>query len=125
MLEEVAREVVDGLRTQGVDAHLAEIGVYRFGVRVLLGDGREAVWGSEGTAGLEAEVLRDGDLVGFVPELDGSDGFTAEQIIDAICRADYANPVGHEQATRPAPAPALPVEGGLFRRFRDGFRYRG
>jgi hypothetical protein len=43
MLEEVAREVVDGLRARGVDAHLTEAGVYTFGVRVVLPDGREAV----------------------------------------------------------------------------------
>lgn len=125
MLENVAREVVDTLRADGVDAHLTETGVYRFGVRVPLGDGREAVWGADGTAGLAAEVLLDGDLVGFVPEIPGSEDFDAGGIVDAIRRADYSTPVGHERPTAPPLAPPLPVEGGLFRRFRDGFRYRG
>jgi hypothetical protein len=124
MLEDVARHVVDGLRAQGIDAHLAEAGVNQFGIRVVLGDGREARWGAAGAAGLEAEVLLDGDLVGFVPEIDGSADFTEVEIVDAISRADYSTPVGHERPAPLPPGPALPVEGGVFRRFRDGFRYR-
>jgi hypothetical protein len=85
--------------------------------------GREAVWGSEGTTGLEAEVLLDGDLVGFVPQIPGSDTFDEAQIIDAIARADYDEPVGRELPKAPPPAPSLPREGGVFRRFLDGFRY--
>lgn len=124
MLEETARQVVDGLREHGINAHLDEEGVYQFAVRVPLGDGREAVWGGEGAAGLAAEVLADGDLVGFLAEIPGSEEFTVAQIVDAISRADYDQPEVHESA-EPAPAlPPLPKEGGLFRRFRDGFRYR-
>jgi hypothetical protein len=123
MLEEVAREVVDGLRARGVDAHLTEAGVYTFGVRVVLPDGREAVWG-EGGGDLSAEVLQDGDLVGMVPEVQGSGELSAEELVHVIARADYSEPEGHERATDPPPEPALPIEGGLFRRFRDGFRYR-
>jgi hypothetical protein len=121
VLEEVAREVVDNLRARGVNAHFAETGTYAFGVRVLLEDGREAVWGTEG-GGLAAEVLLDGDLVGFVPEIPGSADFTADQLTHAIARADYTQPEGQERSEDPAPAPPLPVEGGLFRRLRDGFR---
>jgi len=29
-----------------------------------------------------------------------------------------------EEPVAPEPAPALPIKGGLFRRFRDGFRYK-
>ena len=39
----------------------------RPGIRVRLPDGREARWGIGGSATLEAVVLRDGVLVGFVP----------------------------------------------------------
>jgi hypothetical protein len=124
MIEEVAREVVDALRQAGVDAHLAETGVYRFGVRVQLGDGREALWGAGGTAGLEAEVLEDGDMVGYLSELPDSTQFTAGQIADAIRAADYSTPVATERTAPPLPDPALPIEGGLFRRFTDGFRHR-
>ena len=85
--------------------------------------GREAIWGNEGTASLEAEVLRDGDLVGFVPEIPGSGDFSDAEVVDAIARADYSEPEGHERASAPPPGPALRREGGLFRRFRDGFRY--
>jgi hypothetical protein len=123
MLEEVARDVVDSLRARGVNAHLAETGTYAFAVRVLLEDGREAVWGTEG-GGLAAEVLLDGDLVGFVPEIPGSADFTTDQVMHAIVRADYTQPEGHERSEDPAPASPLPVEGGLFRRLRDGFRDR-
>ncbi|MDP9094380.1 MAG: hypothetical protein M3N95_15960 [Actinomycetota bacterium] len=121
MIEHTARHVVDGLREQGVDAHVAETGVNRFAVRVVLGDGREGLWGSAG-AGLEAEVLLDGDLVGLVPEIAGSVDFTEAQIVDALCRADYSTPVGHERPDRPPAERALPIEGGLFRRFLGGFR---
>jgi hypothetical protein len=121
MIEEIAREVVDGLREKGVDAHLHEAGVYTFGVRVALPDGREAIWGTEG-AGLAAEVLLDGDLVGLVAEISGSAAFTAEQAVTAILRADYSEPEGRERASDPPPSASLPEEGGLLRRFRDDFR---
>jgi hypothetical protein len=67
MDENRARYVVDALRDRGVDAHIAKPGVYQFGVRVALPDGREALWDTDGTAGLEAQVMRNGMLVGFVP----------------------------------------------------------
>jgi len=68
--------------------------------------------------------MQDGDLVGFIPEIEGSEDFTEEQVIDAIARADYDEPVGHERVEAPPSGPALAPEGGVFRRFRDGFRYR-
>jgi hypothetical protein len=43
--------------------------------------------------------------------------------VDAIARADYDQPEGRERATAPPPAQALSREGGVFRRFLDGFRY--
>jgi hypothetical protein len=124
MNEETARHVVDGLRERGVDAHLAEEGVYELGVRVLLSDGREALWGADGTDILAAEVMSDGDLVGFVPEIEGSEDFSVADIVDAISRADYSRPEGRELPEAPPPAPPLPVEGGVFRRFFNGFRSR-
>ena len=123
MDENRARRVADALRDRGIDAHLENAGIDIYGVRIVLGDGREAIWGNEGTASLEAEVLLDGDLVGFVPEIPGSADFDEAQVVDAIARADYAQPVGHERPEAPPPAPALPHEGGLFRRFIGGFRY--
>jgi hypothetical protein len=122
--EDRARHVVDALRERGIDAHMEKAGVYQFGVRIELGDGREAVWDSDGTAELEAQVMRDGVLVGFVPVIDGSEDFDEAQVVDAIARADYDQPIATERPTAPPPAPALPREGGLFRRFLDGFRYR-
>jgi hypothetical protein len=123
MEENKARRVVDALRERGTDAELARVGVYQFGITIKLPDGREATWDSDDTATLEAQVMRDGDLVGFVPEIEGSDDFTEEQIIDAIVRTDYDLPIATRRSTAPAPEPALPQKGGLFRRFRDGFRY--
>ena len=98
--------------------------MYQFGVRVSLGDGREAIWDSDGTATLEAQVMRDGNLVGFVPVIEGSEDFDEAQVVDAIARTDYDQPVARQRVTAPPPAPALMREGGLFRRFIDGFRYR-
>ena len=122
MDENRARRVADALRDRGVDAHLRKQGVDAYAVAVSAGGGREAIWGAEGTTGLEAEVLLDGDLVGFVPEIPGSAGFDEAQIVDAIARADYDEPVGRERPEAPAPGPALRREGGVFRRFLEGFR---
>ncbi len=116
--------MVDALRERGVPAHIAREGVGQIGVRVVLTDGREAVWDTDGTAGLEAQVMRDGVLVGFVPMIEGSDDFDEQQVVDAIARTDYDQPVARQRATPPPPEPALPPEGGVFRRFLDGFRYR-
>ena len=124
MDENRARRVVDALRERGIDARTAKEGVYQFGVRVSLRDGREAIWDSDGTAGLEAQVMRDGMLVGFVPSIDGSEDFDEIQVIDAIARTDYDQPVARLRATAPPPAEPLPRVGGVFRRFLDGFRYR-
>jgi hypothetical protein len=99
MDENRARRVTDALRDRGINAHLKKSGIDAYAVQVAVTGGREAVWGSEGTTGLEAEVLLDGDLV------------------------DYDEPVGRELPKAPPPAPSLPREGGVFRRFLDGFRY--
>jgi hypothetical protein len=106
-----------------VDVHLEKAGVYQFGIRVRLPGGRDAVWDSDGTAGLEAQVMRDGMLVGFVPVIEGSETFGEEQVVDAIVRTDYDQPVARQRPTAPPPAEPLPREGGLFRRFLGGFRH--
>ena len=124
MDENKARRVVDTLRARGTDASLARVGVYQFGVNVRLPDGREATWDSDGTAALEAQVMRNGVLVGYVPSIEGSDSFTEEQVVDAILRTDYDKPIATQRRTAPAPTAPLPQKGGLFRRFMDGFRYR-
>ncbi len=118
-----ARRVVDALRDRGVNAHLYR-GTVEFGVRVTLPGGREAEWETDGAAGLEAQVMRDGILVGYVPEIEGSADFDEAQVVDAIARTDYDQPVATVRATAPPPGPALTREGGVFRRFLDGFRYQ-
>jgi hypothetical protein len=122
MDENRARRVADALRDRGIAAHLRKSGVDAYAVQVPAGGGREAIWGAEGTTGLEAEVLLDGDLVGFIPEIPGSQAFDEAQIVDAIARADYHEPVGQERPAALPPGPALPREGGVFRRFIEGFR---
>jgi len=117
-----ARRVVDSLRDRGVNARLLR-GAGQFGVRVPLPGGREAEWDTDGAAGLEAQVMRDGVLVGYVPRIEGSEDFDESRIVDAIARTDYDQPVARQRTVAPAPAPALPREGGVFRRFLDGFRY--
>jgi hypothetical protein len=89
MQEQEARAVVEALKARGVRASVARPGVYTFGVRVVVGDGREALWDVDGAAGLEAQVMRNGMLVGFVPKIDGSGSFTVTQQADAIAAADY------------------------------------
>ena len=124
MEENRARRVVDALRDRGVPAHVERAAVNRFGVRVALPDGREAIWDADGTAALEAEIMLDGTLVGFVPVIEGSEDFDEAQVVDAIARTDYDQPVARQRATAPPPGKPLPMEGGFFRRFRDGFRPR-
>ena len=102
MEENKARRVVDALRERGTDADLARVGVNQIGVTIRLPDGREAVWDSDGTASLEAQVMRNGMLVGFVPEIEGSDSYTEDQIIDAILRTDYDQPIATRRDNRAA-----------------------
>lgn len=92
MEEQRAAEVVDRLRAGGVMAHLERAGVFQFGVRVVIPDGREAVWDTDGAAGLEATVMRDGELVGYVPTIPGSESYDVAQTVEAIARADYDAP---------------------------------
>jgi hypothetical protein len=68
--------------------------------------------------------MRDGMLVGYVPQIDGSEDFDESQIVDAIARTDYDQPVARQRTVAPPPGRPLTREGGVFRRFLDGFRYR-
>jgi hypothetical protein len=124
MLELRARRVVDRLRERGVPAHLFIGQASRFGVRVDLPDGRQAIWDADGAAALDAQIMRDGMLVGLVEDVPGSENYTDDEVVDAIARADYDKPIGRLRSTAPPPEPSLPVEGGFFRRMFDGFRYR-
>jgi hypothetical protein len=123
-MEEIrARRVVDTLRARGTNAHLEKAGVYQFGIRIALPDGRQAIWDSDGTAGLEAQVMKDGMLVGFVPVIEGSEHYDDDQVVDAIVRTDYDQPIARRKAVAPQPTAPLPVHGGVFRRFLGGFRH--
>ena len=123
MEESRAKRVVEGLRARGVPAGMRKAGVYQFGVVVALPDGREAVWDADGTAGLEATVMADGMLRGFVPTIPGSEDFDEEQVVEAIWHTDYDQPIGRRRVTAPPTAAPLPPEGGVFRRFLEGFRH--
>ncbi|MEV8506262.1 hypothetical protein AB0368_15710 [Actinoplanes sp. NPDC051475] len=121
-----ARRVVETLRGRNVFAHvkLPHAGITQYGIRVVLPDGREAIWDNDGTAGLEAQVMRNGVLVGFVPSIPGSESFGDEQIIEAIAAADYDQPVGRSRPVGAGrrPAPAAPRPPGLAERLRRTFR---
>lgn len=78
-----------GLEQLGVIARVHSMGVGRTCVRVVLPTGAEALWDSDGAAGLEAQVMRDGVLVGYCPTIPGSMDFTESQMVMAIARAEY------------------------------------
>ncbi len=124
MEENEARRITDRLRDRGVDAHMERAGIYQFGVRIALPDGRQAVWDSDGTAGLEAQVMKDGMLVGFVPSIDGSEDYDEDRTIEAMLHTDYDQPIARRRTAPPPPAAPLPRTGGVFRRFLGGFRER-
>lgn len=101
MDEDVANRVVELLRERRIFAAVnRRAGVYSVGLRVVIPDGREAIWDNDGAAGLEAMVLRDGVLVGFVPNRDDA-GLTPEQLAEIIAETDYDAP--------PPPAPSHPT----------------
>jgi hypothetical protein len=101
MEETTAEEVVQLLRDRRIFASLnRRAGVYNVGVRVVIPDGREAIWDNDGAAGLEAMVLRDGVLVGFVPQVPDSDDLDSAAIARLIAGADYDAP----QSTHESPA---------------------
>ena len=122
MDEKRALRVVDRLRERGIDAHVEHASTYQFGVRVELRDGRKAIWDTDGTLGLEAQVMANGMLVGFVPQLEGSEDFDEDQTVEAIAMTDYDKPIATRRTTPAPPAAPLPREGGVFRRFLGGFR---
>ncbi|WP_405783266.1 hypothetical protein [Streptomyces sp. NBC_00859] len=90
MNSERAERLVSALRARGVMAHVAEAGVYQFGVRVVIDWNIEAIWDTDGAAGLDAQVLSDGMLVGFVPHVEGSEDFTEQQLVDTIANTSYS-----------------------------------
>jgi len=113
MDEATATDVVERLRARRIFAHVnRRAGVYNVGVRVVIPDGREAIWDNDGAAGLEAMVLRDGVLVGFVPQIPDTDELDAGAIADLIARTDYdaaPAPAGHAATTTPA-KPLTPAQ---------------
>lgn len=84
-----AEEIVALLRARRIMAHVHPTGLHKAAIRVVLPGGREALWDADSAAGLEAQVLADGMLVGYVPLIAGSEGFDAAQSAQAIATADY------------------------------------
>lgn len=107
MDSERAERIVSALRERKVMAHLVQAGVYEFGIRVVLDEGIEALWDVDGAAGLDAEIVGDGVLIGFVPHVPGSENFTESQLVDSIARTDYSP----EGLRPPAEAPRVPPGG--------------
>lgn len=83
------QQVVEGLQSRGIIATVHRPGINRVCVRVVRTDGSEALWDTDGAMGLEAQVMANGMLVGFVPTIPGSARFDVPATIDAIARADY------------------------------------
>ena len=112
-MEDEAGRIAAALRAQGIIAAVARPATFRFGVRVPIGDGREALWDVDGAAGLEAQIMRDGMLVGFVEQIPGSADFDEAQVVQAIAAADYSpRPLATRPATATRPRAAAPTAAG-------------
>ena len=122
MDEKKAVRVVDALRVLGVDAHVERSALYRIGVRVALPDRRQAIWDTDGAADLEATVMANGVLVGYVPRIEGSETYDEQQTVEAIAHTDYDRPVGTRRTSPLPAADPLPRHGGIFRRMQGHFR---
>jgi hypothetical protein len=117
--EATASDVVERLRGRRMFAHVnRRAGVYNVGVRLVIPDGREVIWDNDGAAGLEAMILRDGVLVGFVPELAGSADLDAAAIADIIATTDYDAPPPAPSGRREAPATPTLTRPSLVDRLR-------
>jgi hypothetical protein len=116
--ETTAQAVVDKLRARGGFAHVHPVGVYEYSVRMVLRDGREALWDADGAAGLEAVVMRDGVLVGLVETVPDSHDLDIDEIVRIIANTDYDAPLA---PTRPAPTkPGTPTPGSPAQRPTTG-----
>jgi hypothetical protein len=89
MQPDQAEQIVQMLQERRVMAHVHPNGLQNSAIRVVLTGGREAIWDGDAAAGLEAQVLADGMLVGFVPVIAGSENYDAAQCAEAIANADY------------------------------------
>ncbi|QHY99927.1 hypothetical protein SSPS47_33045 [Streptomyces sp. S4.7] len=85
-----AERLTAELRSRGVMAHMVHAGVYEFGIRVVLDDRIEALWDMDGAAGLDAEIVNEGALIGFVPHVPGSEDYSEEQLVNCIATTNYA-----------------------------------
>ncbi|MFI1825788.1 hypothetical protein ACH41E_04950 [Streptomyces sp. NPDC020412] len=111
MDQDRARRLVTALRNRRVMAHVVDAGVYEFGIRVVLDQDVEALWDVDGAAGLDAEIVSDGVLIGFVPHVPGSEGFSDEQLVEAIATTRYDAEGLHPPAdAAPSSAPSKPVQ---------------
>lgn len=86
-------QVVAALSERGFIATVHRPALNRTCVRIVLPGGAEALWDADGAAGLEAQVMADGMLVGFVPAIPGSANFDTQQTIEAIAGARYVGGV--------------------------------
>ncbi len=82
-------EVVAALNERGFIANVHRPRLNRVCVRIVLPGGAEALWDADGASGLEAQVMADGMLVGFVPTIPGSASFDVAQTVEAIAGAKY------------------------------------
>jgi hypothetical protein len=70
-------------------------------------------------------VLRDGVLVGFVPQIADSDVLPATRIAELIAGADYDARPSTRPRTSPSPAAPLTPAQQRQQRWRDRLRKRG
>ena len=120
---ERAEAVTAALRQCGLAASVVDTDIYTPRVQVRLPDGRQVRWEVARGAPLRATVLLNGNLVGFVPPVDGAEQLDTQALAAAILDQNHiaptsggppgvGPPVTAQEPTQPTPddLPAGPTE---------------
>ena len=119
-----ARRVVDALRDRGVNAHLLRGGSASSACACRCPAAAKPSGTPTVRPASKPRSCATACSSATCPRSKAPRTFNESQVVEAIARTDYDQPVARQRTVAPPPGPALTREGGVFRRFLDGFRYR-